>query len=106
MVKKIISKFYEGKIIVKNPNDLLIDKMKISGILQETLSKSDEKFIIVGVGINLVKSPKIKTYPTTNLFELTNIKINSYKTALKLKKIYEKFIPMLPKFNIKNIDKI
>ena len=106
LVKKIISKFYKGKIIVKNPNDLLIDKMKISGILQETLSKSDEKFIIVGVGINLVKSPKIKTYPTTNLFNLTNVKINSNNIALKLKKIYEKYIPILPEINVKNINKI
>jgi BirA family transcriptional regulator, biotin operon repressor / biotin---[acetyl-CoA-carboxylase] ligase len=106
LVKKLISEFYKGKILIKKPNDLLIDKKKISGILQETLSKSEKKFIIVGIGVNLINSPKIKAYPTTNLFELTNIKINSYKTALKLKKIYEKFIPMLPKFNIKNIDKI
>ena len=62
--------------------------------------------MIVGVGINLIKSPKIKAYPTTNLFELTNVKINSYNTALKLKKLYEKFIPILPKFNIKSINRI
>ena len=44
-----------------------IDKMKISGILQEILTKSDEKFIIIGVGINLIKSPTIKDYLTTIL---------------------------------------
>jgi BirA family transcriptional regulator, biotin operon repressor / biotin---[acetyl-CoA-carboxylase] ligase len=106
LVKKLISGFYKGKITIKKPNDLLINKKKISGILQETLSKSEETFIIIGIGINLIKSPKIKAYPTTNLFDLTNIKINSYKTALKLKKIYEKFIPILPKFNIKNLRRI
>ena len=106
LVKKLVSEFYKGKILIKKPNDLLINKKKISGILQETLSKADEKFIIVGIGINLIKSPKIKAYPTTNLFELTNIKNDSYNTALKLKKIYEKYIPILVKFNVKNINKI
>ena len=106
LVKKIITKFYKGKILIKSPNDLLINKKKISGILQETLSKSGEKFIIIGIGVNLIKSPKIKAYPTTNLFDLTYVKINSNNIALKLKQIYEKFIPILPKFNVKNINKI
>ena len=106
LVKKLLSFFYKGKILIKKPNDLLIRNKKISGILQETFSKSGKKFIIIGIGINLIKSPKIKGYPTINLFDLINIKIKSNKIALKLKKIYEKYIPMLPKFNIKNIDRI
>ena len=105
LVKKLLSNFYKGKITIKNPNDLLIDKMKISGILQETLYKSGETFIIVGIGINLIKSPIIKNYLTTNLFDLTGIKISSNKAALKLKKIYETFIPMFPNFNIKNLNR-
>ena len=28
LVKKLISEFYKGKIIIKNPNDLLINKKK------------------------------------------------------------------------------
>jgi len=106
LVKKLLSDFYKGKISIKKPNDLLIYNKKISGILQETFFKSGEKFIIVGIGINLIKNPNIKDYPATNLFDLTNFKINSNNAALKLIKIYEKFIPMFPKFNIKNIDRI
>ena len=105
LVKKLLSNFYKGKITIKNPNDLLINNMKISGILQETLSKAGEKFIIVGIGINLIKSPIIKNYFTTNLFDLTGVKITSKNAALKLIKIYEIFIPKLPKFNIKNLDR-
>ena len=105
LVKKLLSNYYKAKITIKNPNDLLINNMKISGILQETLSKSDEKFIIVGIGINLIKSPTIKNYLTTNLFDLTGIKISSNNAALKLKKIYETFIPMFPNFNIKNLNR-
>ena len=105
LVKKLLSNFYKGKIIIKNPNDLLINNMKISGILQETLLKSDETFIVVGIGVNLCKSPKIKNYFTTNLFDLTGVKITSKNAALKLKKIYESFIPILPEFNIKNLNR-
>jgi BirA family biotin operon repressor/biotin-[acetyl-CoA-carboxylase] ligase len=106
LIKKLLLHFYKGKITIKEPNDLLINHKKISGILQETLSNSGETFIIIGVGINLIKSPNIKNYPTTNLLDLINVKIDSNNAILKLKKIYEKFIPMLSKFNVKNIDKI
>ena len=105
LVKKLLSNFYKDKITIKKPNDLLINNMKISGILQETLSKSGKTFIIVGIGINLSKSPFIKDYMTTNLFDLTGEKITPNIAALKLKKIYETFIPMFPKFNIKNLDR-
>jgi BirA family biotin operon repressor/biotin-[acetyl-CoA-carboxylase] ligase len=106
LVKKLLSKFYKGKITVKKPNDLLINKMKISGILQEIITKADKKFIVIGVGINLVKSPTIKDYLTTNLYDLTGVKITCNNAVLKIKKIYETFIPMFPKFNIENIDRI
>jgi BirA family transcriptional regulator, biotin operon repressor / biotin---[acetyl-CoA-carboxylase] ligase len=106
LVKKLLSKFYKGKITIKNPNDLLIDNMKIAGILQETMLKSGKTFIIVGIGINLIKSPIIKNYPTTNLLDLTDEKITPYNAILKLKKIYEEFIPVLPRFNLKNILKV
>lgn len=105
LVKKLLSNFYKDKITIKNPNDLLINNMKISGILQETLSKSGKKFIVVGIGINLIKSPIIKNYLTTNLFDLTGVKITANNAILKLKKIYEFFIPLLPEFNIKNLNR-
>ena len=106
LVKKILGNYYKKQIIFKKPNDLLIGKKKISGILQVIISKSDSRFLIIGIGINLTKSPKIKNYPTTNLFELTNIKINRNEIALRLQKIYEKFIPKLRKFNVIDINRI
>ena len=106
LVKKLLLNFYKDKITIKKPNDLLVNNMKISGILQETLSKSGETFIIVGIGINLIKSPIIRNYLTTNFLDLTGIKINPIHAALRLKKIYEKFIPIISKINVKNIDRI
>jgi BirA family biotin operon repressor/biotin-[acetyl-CoA-carboxylase] ligase len=106
LVKKLLSNFYHKRIIIKKPNDLLINNMKISGILQETVLKSSTKFIVVGIGVNLIKSPILKYYPATNLLDLTGVKITQANAVLKLKKIYEKFIPLISKFNINNIEKI
>jgi BirA family biotin operon repressor/biotin-[acetyl-CoA-carboxylase] ligase len=89
LVRKILSTYYKKKIIYKKPNDLLIDKKKICGILQETLIKLNKKYLIVGVGINLIKSPYIKNYPTTNLKELLNKKVSKIKIENQLKKIFE-----------------
>ena len=89
LVRKILSTYYKKKIIYKKPNDLLIDKKKICGILQETLVKLDKKYLIVGVGVNLIKSPYIKNYPTTNLKELLNKKVSKIKIENQLKKIFE-----------------
>ena len=44
----------------------------------------------MGIGINIIKSPKIKNYPTTNLEELTNKTINKSEIENKLKLIFEK----------------
>ena len=89
LVKKLLTSYYRNKIIFKKPNDLLINKKKICGILQETLTKFDKKYLVVGIGINLIKSPFIRNYPTTNLYELIEKKVSKRKIANELKKIYE-----------------
>ena len=89
IVKKCISDYYKSKIYFKSPNDLMIKKKKICGILQETVNKLNNKYLIVGIGINLVKSPVIKNYPTTHLSQLINKKIPKKKIEIKLKKIFE-----------------
>ena len=101
LVKKVIGNYYKKKIIIKKPNDLLINKKKISGILQEIISKSDNKFLVVGIGINLVKSPKIKNYPTTNLSELVNKPIDKRVIEENLKTFFEKNLSKLYKINDK-----
>ena len=89
LVKKLLSLYYKKKIIFKKPNDLLINKKKICGILQETINKFNKKHLIVGIGINLIKNPYIKNYPTTNLYLLTNKKIRKKKIESELKDIFE-----------------
>ena len=89
LVKKLLSTYYKNKITFKKPNDLLIDKKKICGILQEKITKFNKKYLIVGIGINLIKNPNLKNYPTTNLYELLNKKIPKKKIERELKKIFE-----------------
>ena len=92
LVKNVISKYYKKKIAFKSPNDLLIDKKKICGILQEKIEIAKKEYLIVGIGLNLVKSPIISNYPTTNLFEITKLKINKKKFEKELKITFEKFL--------------
>ena len=89
LVKKLLSIYYKKKIIFKKPNDLLINNKKICGILQENISKLNNKYLIVGIGINLIKNPNIKNYPTTNLTELLNKKISKNLIEKQIKKIFE-----------------
>ena len=100
MVKKALQKYYKKKIVLKKPNDLLINKRKITGILQEITSVSGNKFLIIGIGVNLIKSPKIKNYPTTNLSELINKPINKINFENELKVIFEKNLSRM--YKIKN----
>ena len=90
LVKKLLSIFTRKKIIFKKPNDLLIDKKKISGILQEIIFFNKKKFLITGIGINIIKNPNIKNYPSTNLQEVTKKSISKLIVENKLKKLFEK----------------
>ena len=92
LIVKLISQYYKKKIKLKLPNDILINKKKICGILQETIQKNDNKYLVVGIGLNLIKSPKIKEYQTTNLYDLTDSKISVDKISRELKNIYITFL--------------
>ena len=89
LVKKLLSIYYKNKIIFKKPNDLLINKKKICGILQEKISKLNKRYLIVGIGINLIKNPILKNYPTTNLSELVKKKVSKIQIEKEIKKIFE-----------------
>ena len=97
LVKKLLSSFTSKKILFKKPNDLLVEKKKISGILQEVIFTRDKKFLITGIGINIKKNPIIRNYPTANLQEVTKKSISKLSVENKLKQLFEKNLSKLYK---------
>ncbi len=53
-------------VLLKWPNDVLLNGKKVSGIL---LEKGSDNYMIVGIGVNIVSSPENSDllYPATNL---------------------------------------
>ena len=90
IIKKILFQRIKKTISVKPPNDLLINKKKICGILQEIKFNNESKFIVIGIGINLIKSPEIKNYPTTNVFKETGFKVKKHDLIKNIEKNYIK----------------
>ena len=90
IIKKILSKYIKKTISIKPPNDLLINKKKICGILQEIKFNNQSKFIVIGIGINLIKNPEIKNYPTTNIFKETGFKVKKHDLIKNIDKNYIK----------------
>jgi len=89
IIKKILSNYIKSKIKIKRPNDITVNKKKICGILNETLFYNDLKFLVIGIGINIVSSPNIRDYPTTNLNEVTNRRVNKTKLLNKIIKAFD-----------------
>ena len=92
ILKKSLEKFINEKITIKLPNDLLIKDSKVCGILQETITYNNNKYFIVGIGINLDKSPKIENKQVSFLQKYNNNKIKKTDIYKKIKYNFEKFI--------------
>ena len=90
---KYISVFLQqslkNKISIKKPNDILINGSKLCGILQEIVLHNKKKFMILGIGINIVSSPNIKKYKTTYLNDHIKKKISNILIFNSLRRLYE-----------------
>ena len=86
---RIIKKVFERELKIKRPNDILFKQYKICGILQETIFYKNLKYLLVGVGLNLLKSPKFKNYKTTSVYEIINTKVNRIRILNEIKSNYE-----------------
>ena len=78
-------------IEIKEPNDILIDKQKVCGILVESIKFRNKIFLIVGIGLNLDKAPKIKNYKTTYLNKYISRKIRKLDFIKYLEKKIKDF---------------
>ena len=70
IILRAVEKFFHGsKATFKWPNDLLINGKKFCGILQELITFETKKFLIIGIGLNIVSNPKLEgNNLATNIF--------------------------------------
>jgi BirA family biotin operon repressor/biotin-[acetyl-CoA-carboxylase] ligase len=84
--------FKFNNFVIKEPNDILLHQKKISGILVESFKFKNKLFAVVGIGLNLVKSPTLSNYPTTSLYKKFKKKITIRDFAVillrEMKKTY------------------
>ena len=92
LLRKVLSKTIPKKIKIKWPNDLLVNQRKFCGILQEVIRFNDFDYLIVGIGLNTNIAPQNKSFYSTSLKNILNIKINNQKILKKIINAYERFL--------------
>ena len=105
ILKKLVSKFISKNIKIKWPNDLLYNKEKICGILQEIIIYNQKNYLIVGIGLNTNVAPKNKSFPSTSLKNIINKNIDNKKILKNIKNKYEKFLIEIKNFSYKELKK-
>ena len=101
IVSDLIRMYCKNKnISFKWPNDVFVNKKKICGILQEVITSDKNRFLIIGIGINVLVSPDIKKpYQATSIFLETGSKPSVEELANFLVLSYEKFFDNLNSYN-------
>jgi BirA family biotin operon repressor/biotin-[acetyl-CoA-carboxylase] ligase len=63
-----VEKLLKNSVLVKWPNDLLIEQKKVAGLLLESkISAKDCQFVILGIGLNIESNPDNTIFGATNL---------------------------------------
>jgi BirA family transcriptional regulator, biotin operon repressor / biotin---[acetyl-CoA-carboxylase] ligase len=107
IISNVIKHFCKNKKInLKFPNDIFVNGKKICGILQEVITFNNKKFLIIGIGVNIINHPNLKNnYKTTNIFAEVKKKISLNKVQNLLISSYEKFFKEIGTYNYKNYRK-
>ena len=107
IISDVIMIFCEKKkIFFKWPNDLFINGKKICGILQELVTSNEKKFLIIGIGLNVVSCPNINTeYQATNILLETKRKPSVGELIKLIIFSYEKFFINIASYNYMNFKK-
>jgi len=101
VLAQLLRRMYCVNAMVKWPNDILINKRKISGILSEIVAESDiASFINIGFGINVNNDPTEEEPSATSLRSITGKKISRKQLLAEFLDEFENYI------NHTDIDKI
>ncbi|MFH1856577.1 MAG: biotin--[acetyl-CoA-carboxylase] ligase [Candidatus Omnitrophota bacterium] len=91
-------------VLIKWPNDIIINNKKVCGILTETTAQPDiVKFIIIGIGINVNTPKELLPENATSLFEESGKSINRISLTREILKELEKYYFLFKKDGIKTI---
>ena len=105
LIKKILKRYVTKKIMIKWPNDLLIEKKKICGILQEVINIKKKNFIIIGIGINTNSSPSISEIKTACIKDFSKKNVDNNMVLKDIKKAYEKLIDEIQRYKYLSLKK-
>ena len=108
IISDVIKHFCEKKNInLKFPNDIFVNGKKICGILQELIVSNNRKFLIIGIGVNIISNPEINDkYQTTNILLETQKRPMIKEIIDLLISSYEKFFINLNSYNYEHFKKI
>ena len=105
IIKGVIKKFSNFNVTVKWPNDLMIKKRKVCGILQEIIEHKSNKYLIIGIGINTNHAPYNNSFKSISLLNCSKIKIKNEVIIKNIKITYEKFLSDIDKYNLSYLKK-
>ncbi len=107
IISSVIEHFCERKnISFKWPNDVFVNGKKICGILQELITSNSKKFLVIGIGVNIVSNPNINTkYQTTNILSEAKKKPSIKEIVNLIISSYEKFFINLHSYNYTDFKK-
>ena len=93
-------------INLKFPNDIFVNEKKICGILQELIVSNSRKFLIIGIGVNIVSNPDINNkYQATNILLETQKKPKINEIIELIVSSYENFFINLDSYNYEDFKK-
>ena len=107
IISSVIGNFCDKKkITFRWPNDVFLNKKKICGILQELVTVNSRKFLIIGIGLNIVSNPNVNNqYKATNILLETNKKPSIKKMINLIISSYENFFFNLNSYSYKDFKK-
>ena len=107
IISDVIKHFCEMKNInLKFPNDIFVNGKKICGILQELIVSNSRKFLIIGIGVNIVSNPDINNkYQATNILLETQKKPKINEIIELIVSSYENFFINLNSYNYEDFKK-
>ena len=103
LITKKIKEITDCKnIYIKWPNDIYINNQKVCGILQEVIqNRNNQKYLIIGIGINLVSHPTIRSQNISDIRKETTVLIKNNVMLNEIKKSIQNFFKNIKSYSYK-----